>query len=133
MAAVRTTARFGSLAVGVQTSQYGDVSRTIAFSVPIRFSEGDLVAALWMHARSLTSAELADVDSVRELVADAIVNGGLDEIDQAREQLSGLAPGTAEHAWSLEIVDAVRRAFALAVPDTSPGSGSGRALVAVSS
>lgn len=130
MAGLVSTARFGAgeLSVTFPTSQwYGDAPRTIAFCAPIQLNEADLVAALWVHAESdIKPDALTDLDNVRDLVADAIVNWGLVELGNARATLEDLVPGTVEHAWLQQVQAAVRAAFAsvLAAP-------AGRAFVGV--
>jgi hypothetical protein len=117
----QTTARFGHLLVTVATSQYGDVPRTIAFTAPVQLSENDLWAALW-HAAGAGEdrADLEDLDYVREIVADAIVNSGLEALDTARGEIAALRPGTADHRWALELREIVRRAFDLVLPVPTP-------------
>ena len=92
-------------------------------SVSVRISSGDdLWAALWYGARlGADEDELEDPECVREIVADAIVNGGLeDAVNEAHAQIQRLTPGGAEHVWALELRDIARRAFAPVLPMSAP-------------
>lgn len=107
-----TTALFGQLAAEFVTAQYDGGPRTIAFTAPLRVGEDDLVAALWRHAAvGMAADELEDLDAVRELVADQLVNGGLDAVAESLIELSKLRPGTEEYAWLQEVRQFVRGAF----------------------
>lgn len=119
MTTMESTACFGAdeVAVTFPTSQYGGAARSIAFYAPIQLSEDDLVAALWVAtSNGSTVEELANLAAVRTWVADAIVNVGLEEIDEARHVVADLVPGTEDHAWLQEVQGAVRRAFSSVLP-----------------
>lgn len=125
MLSMRTgTARFGELSVGFGMSLYDQVPRTIAFCAPVQLCEGDLVAALWLATSNLAdAAELADMCRVRELVTGAIVNVGLEEVNNARHEVADVVPGTDAHAWVLACEAAVHAAFAPALTDSAALAG----------
>src|SRR5262245_29407510 len=126
MAMLESTARFGAAEVKVGTCQSGDAPRLVAFCAPVQLGECDLVAALWLAtSNGVAVEELADDVNVRAWVADAIVNSGLSEIEDAYFEVGGLAPGADGYAWLQEIRAAVRRAFAPVLVSA------GRALVGV--
>jgi hypothetical protein len=111
--ATTATAHFGPMAVQFQTAQYEPEPRTVAFAAPVRVSEEELVAAVFRCAEvGLAAEDLADLDYVRELVSDQFVNGGLDEINEARVRAGNLTPGSWWHGYLQEIRQAVRLAFA---------------------
>ncbi|NIJ09896.1 hypothetical protein FHU38_000240 [Saccharomonospora amisosensis] len=126
MAKIMTTARFGPQTVRVQAAQYDGGPRTVAFSAPLRLSEDDMVAALFRAAEiGLEADELDDLEFVREMVADQVINAGLDQINEAYARMCALEPGTVMHEFTNAMRQAVRRAFAPALvptPRTRPAS-----------
>lgn len=115
MALPVSTARFGTgeVAVAFEIFQHGE----IAFCAPVQLSEVDLVAALWLAtSHGVAAQELADPTEVRIWVADALVNSGLDAVNDARYEVARVVPGTEDHAWLQQIQGAVRRAFGPVLP-----------------
>lgn len=116
-----TTANFGPVAVQVETSQYGDEPRTVAFTAPVRLSEEEMVAALFRWAEvGLTLDELDDLDYVREMVAGQVLNAGLDAISDAVVRVATLPRDSEWFAFLPALRAAVRRAFADVLDTPAP-------------
>lgn len=121
----KTTARFGRVSVRIALAMPDEVpampktsttARTVGFSAPVRLRADDLWAALWYGRHALEwPEEFEDLAAVREIVADSLVNGGLENaVNQAHTELAGLEPGTEEHVWAAQLRDIACQAFALA-------------------
>lgn len=107
-----TTALFGSVAVQVGTAQYDESPHTVTFSAPLVLSEDEMVAALFRYAEiGLPEEDLADVEYVRQMVAEQVLNAGLDELSEAVVRMRNLVPGSEMHAYVGELRAALRNAF----------------------
>ncbi len=99
----RITARVNGCAVPVCLShRYGSGRNGVLVTVtaPVRLSLEQAAAALYHAGMNNTDEDLADDDTVRELVAEAVVNGGCCELNAAQmEARDATATGGADAAF----------------------------------
>lgn len=113
--ATQVTASYGELAVSFLVDQDDRPAHVALFSAPLRLSEDELTAALYLGMGGEDAATLNDRDAVREIVTDSVVNAGMVEVDSARHRSAGLQRGTVEYEMWQACRAAVGLAFAAAL------------------
>lgn len=81
----------------VDRREYGPAVARVSVSVGL--TREDLVAALYQWRYTATFEELGRRENVRQLVAEAVVNGGLLDLADRRDEVEAVRPGTAAAAW----------------------------------
>jgi hypothetical protein len=83
--------------------QHNETPATITLAMAIPMSLEDVAAALYHVSDSWTMEELhcflADADQVRQLVPEALLAAGADEIESTRLGFADVVPGTAEFEY----------------------------------
>jgi len=114
-----TTARVNGCAVAVGLSHRYGSGRTgvlVTVMAPVRLSLEQAAAALYRVGFNTTDEDLADDDTVRLLVAEAVVNLGCCELDAAQEEARDAAAAGGADAAFLALCRA-RVAAVFADPD----------------